>query len=140
MTKISHKKGFTLLELVIIIAMAGALMTGIATALNTQMHRFMLMRRYYQALNLAKARIATFNNLTIASLPANGTIDYTDPSFSGFTIRQITTTPYSSGSWFVRQIRVEVFTTKEGDLVNLYTYRTNAAAIGDGKIGNTDAI
>ena len=133
-------RGFTLVELVIIIAMASALMVGISTALNTQMQRFTQMRRYYQALNLAKARIATFNNLTIASLPANGTIDYSDTSFSGFTIRQVTTTPYSSGSWFVRQIQVEVFTAKEGDLVNLYTYRTNAAAMGDGKIGNTDGI
>jgi hypothetical protein len=105
--------------------------------------RFNQMRNYRIALHLAKARIATFNQLPIASLPAVGTIAYPDASYPGFTINQVTTTAYNTAgppNYFVRQIRIQVSTQKDGTLVDIYTYRTNAAAFGDGKIGNTDGI
>ena len=77
-------KGFTLIELVVVIGIASVLMVGMSRAVETSIKRFNQLRTMYIALNLAKRQLAILNNLTIANLPAVGTQVFTDTSFPGF--------------------------------------------------------
>ena len=124
------KRGFSLIELVIMIAVSSALFVGMGRAVQSQIKMAGDNRDYLIALNLAKQQMAIMN---LASLPAVGTTTPSDVgvAFSGFTFTQVVTSIAVSGSFNLRQIQMDVL--KGGTvLVRLYTYRTDLVTFGDG--------
>ena len=130
----NDRKGFTLIEMIIMIGVASVLMIGMGRAVRSQVESVTRMRNFYVAMNLAKKYMAVMNN---AAFPGLGT---TDPesagdktSFPGFTMSQVVSNVATSGADF--NYRIEITVTSANDsrqLVDLNTYRTNTASFGDG--------
>ena len=125
-------RGFTLIEMAIMIGVASVLIISITRSMQTTVWRFTRLRSTYIALNLAKKQMAMMNH---EALPGNGTTNpASDASFPNFTYTQVVATPYTTGAPAsnVRKIEMQVSTTTDGQLISLITYRDDIAAFGDG--------
>ena len=118
----NNKRGFSLIELTMMIAISAILLTGISRAVQTNLESAIEVRNSLIGLNLAKMQMAMMNN---ANYPAVSTTNpASDTSFSDFTFSQPVTTVTSSGTSSLEQIQLD--TSLGGRvLVRLYTYRTN---------------
>lgn len=126
-----NRRGFSLIELVIMIAVSSALFVGMGRAVQSQIKMAGDNRDYLIALNLAKQQMAIMNLNT--TLPAVGTTTPTDVgvAFSGFTFSQVVTSIAVSGSNNLRRIQLDVLKGSTV-LVRLYTYRTDLVTFGNG--------
>ena len=122
-------RGFTLLEMTLMIGVGTVLVLGMSTAVQSQLKGAVDMRNYLIALELAKQQMAVMNN---ASHPGTGTTNpSSDAAFPDFGFTQVVTSVATSGSDNIREVRLD--TTMNGIvLVRLYTYRTSTASFGDG--------
>ena len=126
-----NRRGFTLIELVIMTAVASALFVGMGRAVQGQIKIATDNRDYMIALNLAKQQMALMN---LAAYPAVATTTpASDAAFPGFTFSQAVTsvaTDVGSGR-SLRQIQFDVL--RQGIvLVRLITYRTDVVTFGNG--------
>jgi prepilin-type N-terminal cleavage/methylation domain-containing protein len=125
-----NQRGFSLLEMVMMIAVGAVLFTGISRASQTQIKSAIDNRNYLVALNLAKWRMAIMNNL---AYPASATTTPTsDTSFPDFTFSQVVSADVAtSGVYSIRSIQLDVLNGAKV-IVRLNTYRTNVATFGNG--------
>lgn len=126
-----NKRGFSLMELIMMIAVGAVLFIGTSRAVHTQIKKAIELRNYMIALNLARQKMAVMNN---AACPAVGTTTpAADGSFSGFTFSQVVTSIGTSGtSDICNQVRMDVLKGTDV-IVRLYTYCSNLVSFGDGK-------
>lgn len=120
------RRGVTLIELVIMIAVASVLFVGLARGYQSLIRRAVDNRNYMIALNLAKKQMAILNNTAYASL-ANSTTS--DASFPGFSI--VTTVTANSPIASMTNVRVDV-TSGGSTYVRLVTYRDAVVTFGTG--------
>ena len=123
------KRGFSLIELVIMIAVSSALFVGMGRAVQSQIDTATDNRDYLIALHLAKRQMAIMNE---AAYPAVGTTTpASDADFPSFTFYQVVTSVATSGTNSIRQIQMDVLRGSTV-LVRLYTYRSNIITFGNG--------
>ena len=123
------RAGFSLIELVIMIAVASALLVGMGRAVQSQIKMATDNRDYLIALDLAKQQMAVMNE---GAYPAVGTTTPApDAAFPGFTFSQVVTSVAVSGSKSIRQIQMDVLKGSTV-LVRLYTYRSDLITFGNG--------
>ena len=123
------KRGFSLIELVIMIAVSSALFVGMGRAVQSQLKTATDNRDYLIALHLAKQQMARMNE---AAYPAVGTTaPASDAAFPNFTFSQVVSAVVTSGTSSIRQIQMDVL-KGSAVLVRLYTYRSNIITFGNG--------
>lgn len=123
--------GWTLIEIILMIAVGSILAIGATRAMQSQMSAVIQFRNYMVALHLAKRQMAILNNTAYASLT---TASAADATFTSFTVATTVTTPYTSAAPAanVKKVVVEVSTPEDGILVQLNTYRTDVVSFGNG--------
>ena len=128
---IRNRRGYTMIEFIVMIAVASALTVGLGRAVQSQIGTALDNRDYMVALNLAKQQMAIMNAST--TVPALATTAPSDVgvSFSGFTFSQVVTSVATNGSDYIRQIQLDVLKGSKV-LVRVYTYRTNIVTFGNG--------
>ena len=124
-----NDRGFSLMELTLMIAVGAILLVGVGRAIQNQMVNAIDMRNFMVSLNLVKRQMAVMNN---AAYPAVGTTSpATDALFPNFTFTRVVTAVAANGANNIRRIQMDV--SIGGDLiVRVYTYRTNTATFGNG--------
>lgn len=127
----SFAAGWTLIEIILMIAVGSILAIGATRAVQSQMTAVIKFKNYMMALHLAKRQMAILNNTAYASL---STASAADTTFTDFTVSTTVTTPYTnvSPAANVKKVVVEVSTPKDGILVQLNTYRTDIVSFGNG--------
>jgi hypothetical protein len=124
-----NKRGVTLLELTMMIALGSILIIGISRGAQAQIKNTVDMRNYMIALNLAKKQMAIMNN---GAYPAVGTTaPAADAAFPNFTYSQVVSSVATSGVYSIRQIQLDVLNGTRV-LVRLYTYRSDLITFGNG--------
>jgi hypothetical protein len=123
----------TLVELVITIAIAAVIFTGMSGAVQAVIGSSTQNRNYGIALGLAKRQMAVMNNAAYPAVAAETALS-ADAAFPDFIPTQEVVSVATDGSESLREIRVRV---RHGSstgpvLVALYTYRTSIATFGDG--------
>ena len=127
-------RGMTLIELVMIIAIGSALVTGIVTFTQQQSVNGTRMRDYLIALNLARIKMAIQNNTAYASLPAAGTLP-AEASLTGFISQIRYGTIITSGVYNLKPVFIDtdyVGGSFANPIVTLVTYREDHVTFGDG--------
>ena len=128
-----HKRGFTMIEMTITIAISAILMTGLGLAVQTQLKAAVDNRNYLIALNLAKRQMAMMNNSTYPSVAGEAALS-ADSGFPNFIPTQEVVELASNGGKSLREIRIRV---RHGSLAGpvlilLYTYRSDLLTFGNG--------
>jgi prepilin-type N-terminal cleavage/methylation domain-containing protein len=127
--KLRGERGFTLMEMVILIAVGSVLLVGLSRAIQSQIQAAVEQRNQLVALNLARHQMAVMMN---SAYPGTGTTTpSSDGAFPDFAFSQVVTNVVTSGADTVNQIQMDV-SANGRVLVRLYTYRTNTASFGDG--------
>ena len=127
------RAGFTLVEMVMMIAVGGILAMGITRAAQSQIRSAMTNKEFQVALNLAKRQMAIMNNGALPAVVAETSLG-ADATFADMFITQQVVSVAVSGSNNIRQIIVRV---RKGSasgtvLITLYTYRTDLVTFGNG--------
>ena len=128
-----NRRGYTLVELITMVAVGAVLLTGLGLAIQNQMKAAIKNRDYLVALNLAKRQMALVN---IGSYPAVAveTALTADADFPDFIPTQEVVSVDTSVSDSLREIRVRIRRDSiSGEvLITLYTYRSNILTFGNG--------
>lgn len=129
----NDRRGFTLIELVMMTVIGGILLTLLSLATQTQMRTVIDNRDYLVALNLAKRQMALMNNATYPAVAAEAA-QTADAAFPNFIPTQEVVSVATSGGNSLREIRIRI---RKGSvsgpvLVALYTYRSNILTFGNG--------
>ena len=130
-----NKRGVTLVELVIMIAVGSILLMGMSKSSLSFLKRSVDARNMTIALNLAKRQMAIMNNTAYASLPVAAEAALSvDAAFPGFTPTQEVTSVAVSGAESIRRVivRVRLGSSAGAVLVMLDTYRTSIVTFGNG--------
>ena len=132
-----NNKAFSLIELIVMIAVGSFLVSGLVLFTNQQMKNGVQMRDFLVALDLARLKIAESNNTAYASLPVGTTSLADDPSFSGFDLQRVISLVNTGAPnpVTIRQIDISVDYaggTFLNPLVKLTTYRQSNTTFGDG--------
>ena len=127
------RAGFTLIELVMMTAIGGIILTGMSLATQTQMRTVIDNRNYLIALNLAKQEMAVMNLAAYPAVAAEAALT-ADPAFPNFTPTQEVVSIATNGGNSIREIRIRI---RKGSisgpvLVALYTYRSDILTFGNG--------
>ncbi len=130
---IKNNRGFTLIEMTMIVVVGAALMFGIVFAAQALFKSTVENRNYLIAFNLARRQMAIANNGTYPAVSSE-TAQTTDGNFPDFVPTQEVTQIDTSGSNSLRQIcvRVHLGSSSGPVLVTLYTYRSDILTFGDG--------
>ena len=128
------KRGFSLIEMTIMIAIGAVLFTGMTRAAQTLMETAIENRDYMIALNIAKWEMAICNN---AAFPASGggeLAQTADTAFPDFIPTKEVTNVANSGANNLNLITVRVRRGSSSGpvLIRLDTYRSNIITFGNG--------
>ena len=134
-----NKRGFTLLEMVIVIGISALLLTGMTRAAHTLMKSSVDNRNYLIALNLAKQHMALMNNeVTVPAVVAE-TAQAADANFPSFiptreVVSIATNVDIAGTTDYIRQItvRIRLNSVTGPVLMRLDTYRSNIITFGNG--------
>ena len=131
---IRGRRGFTLMEMTIMIAISAVLMTGMTRAIQTLLELSNDNRDYLIALNLARRQMAMINLAGYPAVVASETGLTPDGDFPSFTPTWQVTDVATSGGNSIRLIIVRV---RRGSstgpvLIRLDTYRSNIITFGNG--------
>ncbi len=126
-------RGFTLVELIIMTAVGGVLLTGLGLSVQNQINASITNRNYLVALQLAKRQMAIVQNAAYPS-PMGETAQTVDANFPDFFPTLQVVTADTNGPVTLLEIYVRV---REGSssgplLVELFTYRSNLVTYGNG--------
>ena len=129
-----RKRGVTMMELVIMIAIASVLFTGLTRVIQNQIRNSNLNRNYLIALNLAKIEMAKLNIGAFPAVDGAETALTADAAYPSFIPTRFVTSVAVSGSNNLRLItvRVRLLSVTGSVLVRLDTYRTDLVSFGDG--------
>lgn len=134
-------RGFTMVELILTVAIGSVLVSGIVLFTRTQFEQSVRSTDLLTAINLARLRMADLDRQSYASLPASGsTTDYAaDPVIAGFRTRLVVALVEGAGAGGNRRElkRLEVLVDYAGGdftppLARLITYRQNGTSFGNG--------
>ena len=126
-------RGFTLIEMTLMIGVGSVLMFGLTFAAHAQLKAVVDNRNMLIALNLAKLQMALINN---AAYPAvvSETAQTADTAFPDFIPTKEVVSVDTSGGNSIREIRIRVrYGSSSGPvLVVLYAYRSDIITFGNG--------
>ena len=132
-------RGFTLIELIVAIAVGSFLIAGIVLFTQQQTSDGIRVKDYLAVLHLAKMKLAETNNMAYASLATGSVVLPDEASFPGFdiqrTVSDVATATVGGQTIRLRQYSVNIdyaggaFTNP---LVRLVTYRQSQTTFGDG--------
>ena len=128
-----NRRGFTLIELVMMTAIGGIILTSVSLATQTQIRTAIDNRNYLVALNLAKQEMAVMNLGTYPAVAAEAALT-ADSAFPDFIPTQEVVSVATNGGNSIREIRIRI---RKGSisgavLVALYTYRSDILTFGNG--------
>jgi type II secretory pathway pseudopilin PulG len=123
------RSGWTLIELVIMIAVGSILLVSFSRAAQSQVEASIRIRDSFVALHLAKRQMAAMNNLAYASVVNGSTSDADFPNFTIATTQSVILTNAAAN---VKQVTIAVSTPAHGTLVQLITYRLDVLTYGNG--------
>ena len=130
-------RGMTLIEMILTIALAAVLVTGMVIFTRTEVERMTYARDFIIASNLTRLEMAKMNNTDYSALPPGVVVLPQEPSFPGFmsqrTITQITN-PFRNLA-ALRQVEIRtvpVTGSFSNPLASLITYRESVTTFGDG--------
>lgn len=133
MRSFKNKRGLTLVELTITIALASIMVYGITSSMHQQIRSSVQTRDYLVAMNIARLKMSEVRS---EAYPATGTTTLTaEASFPGYMIQRVVTNVVSNGARSVRQVEINVARTGgsfSSPLVRLVTQLTSVATFGDG--------
>ena len=129
----TNRRGFTLIEMVLTIALGAVLLTGLGIATQAQMKSAIDNRDFLVALHLAKRQMAIMNLGTYPVVAAEAALS-ADANFPHFIPTREVTSVDTSGGNSIREIRIRIRkgTSTGPVLVMLITYRSNIVTIGNG--------
>jgi prepilin-type N-terminal cleavage/methylation domain-containing protein len=134
-------RGFTMVELIMTIAIGSVLVLGIVLFTRTQFEQSVRSSDLLTAMNLARLKMADLDRQAYASIPATGsTTNYAaDPVIPGFIVRLNVTLVESAGAGAnLRELKqLELLVDYVGGdfvppLARLITYRQNGTSFGNG--------
>ena len=130
---LSKSRGFTLIEMALMIAIGAALFIGIGPAAQNLAERAIENRNYLIALNLAKWQMAIMMNSSYPAVAAE-TEQTADPAFPDFVPTQEVVSADTNGAHSLREVRIRVrHGSSSGPvLVLLHTYRSDVITFGNG--------
>jgi prepilin-type N-terminal cleavage/methylation domain-containing protein len=130
---IKNNRGYTLIEMIIVIAVGSILMAGLVSAAQIQFKSTVENRNYLVALNLAMRQMAIANSADYPALSIE-TAQTADSSFPNFIPTQEVTLIDTSGIHSLELIcvRVRLGSLSGPVLVALNTYRSDILTLGDG--------
>ena len=128
-----NRRGYSLIEIIITIAVAAILFVGLSRAAQNLIKSVIDNRNNTIAFNIAKYQMSVMNNAAYPAVVAE-TAQTADPAFPSFIPTQEVVSVAVSGSYSIRQItvRVRLNSISGAVLIRLDTYRTNLATFGDG--------
>lgn len=135
-----NKRGFTLLEMVIVIGITAVLLTGMTRAAHALMKSAIDNRNYLIALNLAKQHMAVMNNeVTVPGVTVGEVAQAFDTDFPSFiptreVVSIATNVDIFGTTDYIRQItvRIRLNSVTGPVLIRLDTYRSNIITFGNG--------
>lgn len=131
---LKNRRGFTLIEMTMMIAVGGILAMGITRAAQGQIREAMDNKDMQVALNLAKRQMAIMNNGALPAVAAEASLgaDATFPQM--FLTQEVTDVTAAVGGRSLRQIvlRVRKGSASGTILIQLYTYRSDLVTFGNG--------
>ena len=130
---VRNKRGFTLIEMTIMIGVAAVLFISVSRAAQTLVDASVENRNYLVALNLAKNQMAIMNNAAYPAVAAETTQTAISP-FTDFIPTQEVVSVATSGGNSIRQItiRIRLGSATGSVLIRLDTYRSNILTFGNG--------
>lgn len=138
---ITGKKGYSLVEFIVILGVGSVLVAGLTLFLRAQTENAVKTRDYFIALNLARLQMEKMSATSIGGAEW-GNKQFSDPLFPGLLGKQEITALRTNASpaATLYQIDEEVGYGQAGDpynsanrLVTLSTYRENKVVFGDGQ-------
>ena len=127
------RRGFSLIEMTLMIAIGAALFIGIGPAAQNLTGRAIENRNYLIALNLAKWQMAIMMNSSYPAVAAE-TEQTVDPAFPDFIPTQEIVDADTSDTHSLREVRIRVRRGSSSGpvLVLLHTYRSDIITFGNG--------
>lgn len=127
------RRGFTLVELIITIAIGAVLLTSIGLAAQVHFSTLVQNRDFLVAYNLGRRQMAIMMNEPYPAVMTE-TAQTADPDFPDFIPTQEVTTVDTSGSDSLRHIcvRIRHGSSSGPILVEVHAYRSNILSFGDG--------
>ena len=127
------RRGFSLIEMTLMIAIGAALFIGIGPMAQNLAQRAVENRDYLIALNLAKWQMAIMMNSSYPAVAAE-TEQTADPAYPDFIPTQEVVDADTSDTYSLREVRIRV---RQGSssgpvLVLLHTYRSDIITFGNG--------
>jgi prepilin-type N-terminal cleavage/methylation domain-containing protein len=136
-----NTRGFTMVELILTVAIGSVLVLGIVLFTRTQFEQSIRSSDLLTAMNLARLKMADLDRQTYASIPASGsTTNYgADAVIPGFIVRLNVTLVETGGAGVaLRQLKqLEILVDYAGGdfvppLARLITYRQSGTSFGNG--------
>ncbi len=133
----NRARGFTIVELILVVAVGSLLVLGITLFTAQQVSNGSQMRDFLEALDLARLKMAEMNNTTYASLPVGTTTLTGEPSFPGLALQRVVTLVNTGAPNPVTLRRIDIKVDHTGGtfanpLIQLTTYRESNTTFGDG--------
>ncbi len=138
MTARTRSRGFTLIELIMIIVIGAVLTIGIVKFTHQQIKDSTKMRDYLTALNLARLKMSIVNNTDYASMVAStSTTLPAEASFPGFITQRVVSAETTGAPNGVKYKRIDIKVDYTGGtftnpIIWLITYRESNITFGDG--------
>ncbi len=130
---IKNRRGFTLMEMTIMIGIGAVLFMGLSRSVLTLTELIIENRNYLTAFNLAKRQMAIMENSAYPAVAAEAA-QTADTAFPSFIPTQTVTSVATSGTNSIRliTIRVRLNSVTGAVLVRFDTYRSNIITNGNG--------
>lgn len=128
-----NRLGFTLMEMILMIAVGSMLVTSLVTAAQAHYKATIENRNYLIAFNLARNQMAAMYNSGYPSVMSE-TAQSVDSDFPDFVPTQEVTQEDTAGGHTLNKIciRVRLGSSTGPVLVSLYTFRSDIITYGDG--------
>jgi prepilin-type N-terminal cleavage/methylation domain-containing protein len=128
-----RKRGFTLIEMTLMIAVGSILVTSLVFAAQTHYKATIENRNYLIGFNLARRQMAIMYNTGYPAIMSE-TAQAVDSGFPDFIPTQEVTLIDSAGGHTLEQIciRVRLRSSTGPVLASLYTFRSDIITFGDG--------
>ena len=129
----NNRRGYSLVEMSIMIAVGSFLFISLGRAVMGLVENAIDNRNYTTALNIAKWQMAKMNNAAYPAVVAE-TAQTADPAFPSFIPTQTVVDVATSGTNSIRQItvRVRLDSVSGTVLIRLDTYRSDIITFGNG--------